>query len=130
MDVSEEGRRPSRCHEGDPTPAEARLATILDEIGEGKPDVRYQREWGLAGKYIIDFFFPSVRMGVEFDGRSHERAEQVVNDREKARTMFEQDITLLRIKNFDEFGPHEVLLAKLRAGWRAARDGERMRVKV
>lgn len=49
--------------------AEAKLCSILDQLGEGKPELHYQGEWALAGKYLIDFFFPSVRLAVEVDGQ-------------------------------------------------------------
>jgi very-short-patch-repair endonuclease len=51
------------------TPSEARLWSALKGRQLG---VQFRREVPLAGRYIVDFCSPSVRLVVEVDGRCHE----------------------------------------------------------
>ena len=51
------------------TPSEARLWSALKARQLG---VQFRREVPLAGRYIVDFCAPSVRLVVEVDGRRHE----------------------------------------------------------
>jgi very-short-patch-repair endonuclease len=51
------------------TPSELRLWSALKAR---QLDVQFRREVPLAGRYIVDFCAPSVRLVVEVDGRSHE----------------------------------------------------------
>ena len=53
----------------EPTPSEARLWSALKARQLG---VQFRREVPLAGRYIVDFCAPSVRLVVEVDGRCHE----------------------------------------------------------
>jgi very-short-patch-repair endonuclease len=52
------------------TPSEARLWSALSARQLG---VQFRREVPLAGRYIVDFCAPSVRLVVEVDGSCHER---------------------------------------------------------
>ena len=51
------------------TPSEARLWSALKARQLG---VQFRREVPLAGRYIVDFCAPSVRLVVEVDGACHE----------------------------------------------------------
>lgn len=51
------------------TASEARLWSALKARQLG---VQFRREVPLAGRYIVDFCAPSVRLVVEVDGRCHE----------------------------------------------------------
>ena len=55
------------------TPSEARLWSALKARQLG---VQFRREVPLAGRYIVDFCAPSVRLVVEVDGRCHEARRQ------------------------------------------------------
>jgi very-short-patch-repair endonuclease len=103
-----------------PTPAERELERILNSLNGGVLRGRFFREWAFADRWILDFFFHEVRLGIEVDGSVHSLASQKQRDREKERTCDEWSITLLRISNREVFGDRQALVQKLRAAWRLA----------
>jgi very-short-patch-repair endonuclease len=54
-----------------PTPAERELERILNSLNGGVLRGRFFREWAFADKWILDFFFHEVRLGIEVDGSVH-----------------------------------------------------------
>ena len=103
-----------------PTPAEARLCRILNQLNGGALRGRFKREHPISGRWIVDFFFPEVRLAIEVDGSIHLTEDQKRRDREKDTDCARFDITVLRITNQDVYGDRRVLIEKLRAGWREA----------
>jgi very-short-patch-repair endonuclease len=100
-----------------PTPAERELERILNSLNGGVLRGRFFREWAFADRWILDFFFHEVRLGIEVDGSVHSLASQKQRDREKEQTCDEWSITILRISNREVFGDREALVQKLRAAW-------------
>jgi len=101
-------------------PAEVRLWKILATVNGGVLWGRFECQHVISGKWIVDFFFPEVRLAIEVDGLSHLKNERVMKDRQKELDCERFDITLVRVQNRDVFGDTETLLEKLRAGWRTA----------
>ena len=67
-----------------PTEAEARLEMILRRMYPGTG--RLQLQW-IFGKpsapYILDFFIPEVRLGIEVDGPIHNKPDVKANDEKR-----------------------------------------------
>lgn len=103
-----------------PTPAEAELERILNRLNGGVLGGKFKREYAVSGKWIVDFFFPEVRLAIEVDGSIHLTSRQIERDRQKDADCAKFDITVLRLTNGDIAGNRRILLAKLRAGWRKA----------
>lgn len=103
-----------------PTRAERRLAAILNESNGGALEGRFRREWVCGGRWIVDFYFPEVRLAVEVDGGYHRSTLQLGWDLFKAAELEAAGLTLVRLTNQEVFGDRERLLAKLRRGWRIA----------
>jgi very-short-patch-repair endonuclease len=103
-----------------PTRAERRLAALLNEVSDGALDGRFHREWVCGGRWIVDFYFPEVRMVIEVDGGYHRSTFQLGWDLFKAAELEAAGLTLVRLTNHEVFGDRERLLAKLRGGWRVA----------
>ena len=108
-----------------PTGAEKRLEQILNSLNNGVLRGKFQREWSFHGKFILDFFFYEVRLGIEVDGGYHQMPSQRKKDRKKERACDDNDITLLRLTNEEVFGPREVLVKRLREAWRRAQKRRR-----
>ncbi len=108
-----------------PTRAERALATILNEVNGGALEGRFRREWVCGGRWIVDFYFPEVRLGVEVDGGYHRSTFQLGWDLFKAAELEAAGITLLRLTNQEVLGDRERLLGKLRHAWRAALENGR-----
>jgi very-short-patch-repair endonuclease len=103
----------------EPTRAEAALAAFLDQIGGGALRGEYKREWPV-GRWVADFYFPSIRLAIEVDGGYHRAQSQWRRDQLKAAYFAAQEITLLRLGNREVLGDREQLLRRLRAAWREA----------
>ncbi|HLB14518.1 MAG TPA: DUF559 domain-containing protein [Burkholderiales bacterium] len=103
-----------------PTRAERALAAILNGLNEGALDGRFRREWVCGGRWIVDFYFPEVRLGIEVDGGYHRSTTQKGWDLFKEGGLESAGVTLLRLTNEEVFGDRERLLGKLRQAWRIA----------
>lgn len=62
--------------------------------------LRFLRQYS-AGPYILDFYCPKIRLGVELDGKIHERNRLYDKDREKY--LDGLDIKIIRFQNDDVF---------------------------
>lgn len=103
-----------------PTPAEAELFRILNALNDGVLRRKFEREHVISGKWIVDFFFPEIRLAIEVDGSIHLTGHQLRRDKLKDADCAKFDITVLRVKNSEVFGRREALIEKLRSGWREA----------
>lgn len=106
-----------RCR---PTPAEHRMKLILNGVNDGALRGSFESQHVVSGKWIVDFFFPKVRLAIEIDGSIHNSEVQKGLDLEKDRDCARFDITVLRITNEEVFGDCDALVERLREGWRQA----------
>lgn len=113
----------------DPTPAEAELERILSELGGGALAGEFRREWPV-GDWVVDFYFPTVRLAIEVDGGYHRAQTRWRADLAKTRDLEGRGIVVLRLANAEVFGDRERLLSRLRAAWRAALDNMRRNPRV
>ena len=107
-----------------PTKAEFELHCFFKTHRGGLLKGRYNRQHPISGKWIVDFFFPEVRLAVEVDGSYHRRTDQQKKDRLKDADCKRFEITILRLSNGEVFGDRARLVQKLRAGWIAAKARE------
>jgi very-short-patch-repair endonuclease len=114
----------SEKRRADPTPAEAKLEKLLNSLNGGVLRGRFKREHVVSGKWIVDFFFPEIRLAIEVDGSVHDTPIQRAKDLKKDSDCKRFDITVLRIRNAEIYGDREALIKKLRAGWREAEGRE------
>ena len=110
-----------------PTRAEARLGQLLRSLLPRTGQVQQQWTFGGEGKrYILDFFIPEVRLGIEVDGPSHAQAHQRKVDAAKAAAAMDLDITLMRITNEECLRLSDAELTDwLRTAWREASQRRR-----
>lgn len=96
------------------TAAERKFEQIISEIDEGFFAEKFEREWAICGKWILDFYFPKYRLAVEIDGSFHNSAEQIEKDAKKAADCEKLEITLLRFSNREIFTDQEKLIEKFK----------------
>lgn len=104
-----------------PTPAERALGEVLNHLNNGVLRGRFRREHAVSGKWIVDFFFPEIRLAIEVDGSVHLRRDQQKRDRLKDADCARFDVTVLRLRNHEVFGSRERLIRKLRDAWLKAK---------
>jgi very-short-patch-repair endonuclease len=111
----------SRQNRLEPTKSETRFEIIIRSLGDGILRDKYKSQHPISGKWIVDFFFPDIRLAVEIDGSIHFTATQIQKDRRKDADCRNLDITVLRISNKEVWGDQEKLITKLRQAWRDAK---------
>lgn len=104
-----------------PTKAEEELHRILNSLNNGILRGRFKREHVVSGKWIVDFFFPEIRLAIEVDGSVHDTKTQFTKDKQKDLDCASYDITVLRLRNWEVFGDRDRLIERLRASWRRAK---------
>ena len=78
------------------TRSEARLWSCLrDRQFRG---FKFRRQYP-AGRYILDFYCPALRLAIEMDGRHHAQPWMTSYDRQRARYLETRGVTILRISN-------------------------------
>jgi very-short-patch-repair endonuclease len=108
-----------------PTRAERALEAILAEINGHALEGRFRREWVCGGRWIVDFYFPEVRLAIEVDGGYHRSTFQLGWDLFKAAELESAGVTLLRLANQEVLGDRARLIGKLRTAWRKALENGR-----
>jgi very-short-patch-repair endonuclease len=86
---------------------------LWQAIRNGQLGVKFRRQFTI-GNFIIDFYAPRMRLGVELDGESHFYSQDVQN-RDKMRDEFlsKQGIKILRFLNPDVMGNLEGVLTTI-----------------
>jgi very-short-patch-repair endonuclease len=80
-----------------PTPAEERMWEILkSEVMPNFPNHIFRRQWVAYG-YILDFYCPTLRIGLEIDGSIHDN--QVRYDRQRDSRLEGWGIQVYRTNN-------------------------------
>ena len=64
---------------------------------------KFRRQNGI-GKYILDFYCPEARLGVEIDGDSHYNEVATKNDMIRQKYLESCDVKIIRFNNKDVLG--------------------------
>ena len=78
------------------TPAEAILWRALK--GKQVEGLKFRRQFGI-GPYVIDFYCPEIRLGIELDGGVHKTSFTHEYDEMRNRFLAENRIRVLRFDN-------------------------------
>jgi very-short-patch-repair endonuclease len=92
------------------TPAEARLWTYLQNSELGK---KFRRQHSI-GFYILDFYCPSRKLGIELDGSPHNTDEGYKNDHIRGEYLKSKGIIVLRFENQEVFKNPDGVLAEIK----------------
>jgi very-short-patch-repair endonuclease len=98
-------------------PAEARFWTIVKNSQLGGKKFRRQHS---IGRYILDFYCPSERLGVELDGQVHFHDRAREYDYERKLFLEHYRIKVLRFENRLVFENEEIVIHMIRScyGWK------------
>lgn len=90
-----------------PTPAEAKMYEILySEVVPKYPECIFYRQSVQFG-YILDFYCPRLRLGIEVDGSMHDDRERY--DKNRDAVLGQRNIQVFRFGNSDVlYNPHDV----------------------
>ena len=90
------------------TPAEATLWRALK--GRGTGDMKFRRQQGI-GPFVLDFYCPEHRLGIEIDGSSHDYKYDY--DEKRTEYFREQGIRILRFSNQQVFTSLQGVVAEI-----------------
>ena len=90
------------------TAAEATLWRALK--GRGAGGMKFRRQQGI-GPYILDFYCPGYRLGIELDGASHDYKYEY--DEQRTEYLRQQGIRVLRFSNQQVFTSMQGVLAEI-----------------
>ena len=98
------------------TPAEAKLWTMLK--GAQLQGRKFRRQHSFGG-YLLDFYCPSEKLGIELDGEVHYNEQALQYDYERTLFMEYFDIKILRFENARVFDSSRWLIARIESsfGW-------------
>ena len=95
----------------DPTPAEARMWEILkSQVMPNFPGHIFYRQMVAYG-YILDFYCPTLRLGLEIDGGIHDNQKRY--DRQRDTNLARRGIKVVRARNEVVFNRPEALARQL-----------------
>lgn len=90
------------------TPAEATLWQALK--GRGVGGLKFRRQQGI-GPFILDFYCPKHKLGVELDGTSHDHKYEY--DEQRTAFLMKQGIRILRFSNEQVFYSLPAVLSEI-----------------
>jgi very-short-patch-repair endonuclease len=84
---------------------------------------KFRRQYSV-GRYVLDFYCPALRLGIELDGDSHFQEGAAQRDQERDSYISSFGIRLVRFLNTDVFENMEGLLEVLLREIRVCEDDE------
>jgi very-short-patch-repair endonuclease len=67
-------------------------------LREGGCGARFRRQYGV-GNFILDFYAPEVRLGIELDGNFHNTDEELARDAWRQAIIEKYDIKIIRFRD-------------------------------
>ncbi|HEX4357240.1 MAG TPA: hypothetical protein VH141_06965 [Pseudonocardia sp.] len=86
--------RAARPLSGSPLETEARLAIV--DAGLPEPELQVEVQLGGGRRAFLDLAYPELKIGIELDGRDHERVDAAFRDRWRQNSVHGQDWVLYR----------------------------------
>jgi very-short-patch-repair endonuclease len=74
--------------------------------------LRFLRQYS-AGPYILDFYCPKIRLGIELDGNIHKEKENKIYDKDREKYLKSLDIKVIRFWDNEIFEHLKEVLDKL-----------------
>lgn len=59
---------------------------------------KFNRQYSI-GPYILDFYCPKVKVGIELDGNLHTENEKIIYDKEREKVLQESHVSVIRFWN-------------------------------
>jgi very-short-patch-repair endonuclease len=101
-----------------PTPAEERMAhLILDAFHEERIWCLPVRQHIIANNWILDIYFPEIKLGIEVDGDIHDSPQQIERDQKKHIACEKLKIKLMRFTNHQVLNDGASVIEKLVAAF-------------
>ena len=87
---------------------------IWQKLKSNKLGYKFIRQYSITG-YVLDFFCPQLRIGIEIDGSIHDNLDQIQYDEFRNKYLKAFDIKIIHIKNSEIFQDLDEAIKKIRA---------------
>lgn len=77
--------------------------------------VQFRRQYPVSQKYILDFYCAKIKLGIEIDGKIHEKKNIKGNDIFRTENLNAKGIRILRFSNIEVTEKMSTVLAKILA---------------
>lgn len=74
--------------------------------------LKFRRQYSI-GRYILDFYCPKLRLGIELDGVGHTVGRQQEHDRFRTEWLASMYVHIIRFQNEEVLNDPEVVLRKI-----------------
>lgn len=92
------------------TPEERFLWQLLR--GKQVNGLRWRRQFSI-GPYILDFYCPSAKIGIEVDGIQHQTEEHIAHDKRKDAYLTKEGIRVIRVPNSAVWHNSDMIIAAI-----------------
>ncbi len=92
------------------TEAEKKLWELIR--GRRFNGLKFYRQYSVGG-YILDFYCPKIRTGVELDGSQHIKDKTVLYDKDREKYLQASNIHIIRFWNSEVINSIELVLEKI-----------------
>lgn len=81
-------------------------ATIGEKIlweklkGSKLLDLKFRRQYSV-NKFVLDFFCPELKLGIEVDGSSHNQIDSDVKDERRTKYLESEGLRIIRFKDYE-----------------------------
>jgi very-short-patch-repair endonuclease len=93
-----------------PTPAESKLWQELRR--KNLSGFKFRRQHPVAG-YILDFYCPKAKIGIEVDGEIHKQSSQIEHDKQRTEDLAAIGVKIIRFWNAEIMNDVESVLEKI-----------------
>ncbi|OGY57472.1 MAG: hypothetical protein A3H67_02360 [Candidatus Buchananbacteria bacterium RIFCSPLOWO2_02_FULL_46_11b] len=108
-----EGKRiRQKLRSGNYVPVEALVWSIMKK--KQLKGYKFRRQYG-AGKYVIDFYCPKLKLAVEIDGQTHSDQMARIYDCERQKYIESLGIKFLRFSNYEVYENLDAVIEKIKA---------------
>jgi very-short-patch-repair endonuclease len=74
--------------------------------------LKFYRQYSVGG-YILDFYCPKLRLGIELDGNQHKERETILYDKDREKYLGALSIRVIRFWNNEVINDIEKVLEKI-----------------
>jgi len=85
---------------------------LWSKIRNKQQKYKFRRQYSV-GNYILDFYCPKVKLGIEVDGATHGTKIEIENDNEKENFISRFGIKIIRFINLDIYNEIDGVLAEI-----------------
>lgn len=85
---------------------------LWSKIRNKQQKYKFRRQYSV-GKYVLDFYCPKVKLGIEVDGMTHSTKTEIEKDIEKENFINRFGIKIIRFINFDIYNEIDGVLTEI-----------------